>query len=258
MSRMPCSLCRSPRLGALLPPYVEKRHCPKHTECIVCLGCMDHILLADYPDMVCPLCDVFDPEEQQGLTPQAKAPAPVLPPPRPPTFLTAASSGPASSSGKKGTVIDGVGTMTEKKASQNLEPSVLDPDRKMGPDLEDPRYLGRGPCGPDHHEYTVGKNGWAVWKTCSRCGLRVEYVPYTHAPCNSTKKCNPKIVESALQWMKEIGLFEEATAVEVTAMIKILEFSKHLPGNKFPMTKDKVLDTIRPRRTREGLDLRTD
>jgi len=138
--------------------------------------------------------------------------------------------------------------MTEKKASKNQESSVLDSARKMGPDREDPRYLGRGPCGKDHREYTVGQNAWAVWKTCSSCGLRVEYVPYTHAPCNSTKKCNPKIVDSALQWMKDLGVFEEAIAVKVTAMIKVLELSKHIPGNEFPMTKDKVLDAIMPGR----------
>ena len=214
---------------------------------------MDHLSLADSPDLVCPMCDVIDPEwDRNGSTPQAKAPAAVLhPPPAPASakvFSTAASPRAGSSGDQKETVIEGMGTMKEKKASKRRESPVPDPDRKLGPDLEDPRYLGRGPCGSDPKEYTISKNPWAAWKNCARCGLRVEYVPYVHAPCNSTKKSNPKIVESAVQWMKEIGHFEEASAVETTAMIKILELSKHLPGDKFPLTKDKVLDAIRPKR----------
>jgi hypothetical protein len=48
--------------------------------------------------------------------------------------------------------------------------------------------------------------------------------------------------------MKEIGHFEEVSAVEMTAMIRILELSQYLPGDQFPSTKDKVLDAIRPKR----------
>ena len=73
---------------------------------------------------------------------------------------------------------------SKKKATKIKLPDeeIYDFARKEGPNEKDPRFLG-GPCQGQHSSAPMGrgsksgKNGWALWRTCQTCGLRLEYIP---------------------------------------------------------------------------------
>ena len=245
------------------------------------MGCYDHIQYHPKKEMFCTHCDEMTDErlinelkseppdevktedhKEEEKTPKPKAKPKATPKcqrykAHPKPKATSRTSQPGSSNDTEETFILGVGNMTKTKATKrnkDFKPE-LDPNRKMGPDPTDPRYMGRGPCGKKHLTYVEGKNRWGTWKHCSRCALRVEYIPYSHAPSGNTKKNNPAIVESALQWMKEIGHFNDMDHFEMTAMIKILEQAKHMPGDRFPMAKDKILQAMKGEKRKDRADV---
>jgi hypothetical protein len=140
-------------------------------------------------------------------------------------------------------VVEGIGQMTKKVREKKKV--IMEPERKMGPDLEDPRYLGKGPCGKKHLEFESGGNGYGKWKTCAKCALRLEYVPVEGASSEHTKKHNPANITAALEWLMEIGLWNEVDAQQVLAMINIVVSLRHVSGQPLPLTKEAVLKRLR-------------
>ena len=45
-------------------------------------------------------------------------------------------------------------------------------------------------------------NAYGQWKTCQRCGLRLEYIPYTDSSGQYQKKEDPNEVKDALNYLK--------------------------------------------------------
>jgi hypothetical protein len=129
---------------------------------------------------------------------------------------------------------------------------ILEPERKMGPDLEDPRYLGEGPCGKKHLEFQSGGNRYGKWKTCAKCALRLEYVPVEGASSENTKKRNPSTITAALEWLMEIGLWNEVDAQQVKAMINIVVALRHVSGQPHPLTKEAVLKGLMEKPPEKG------
>ena len=107
-------------------------------------------------------------------------------------------------------------TRTKMKATDNYE---LDPARLLSVDTRDPRAMGEGPCGTDHTPKETG-NQWARWTDCSRCCLRMEYIPYTHAPAQSTRTENPKDIRDALKELWEAEIWDDMEAKQMQAKIK--------------------------------------
>ena len=102
------------------------------------------------------------------------------------------------------------------KATDNYE---LDPARLLSVDTRDPRAMGEGPCGTDHTPKETG-NQWARWTDCSRCCLRMEYIPYTHAPATGTRTENPKDIRDALKELWEAEIWDNMEAKQMQAKIK--------------------------------------
>ena len=107
-------------------------------------------------------------------------------------------------------------TRTKMKATDNYE---LDPARLLSVDTRDPRAMGEGPCGTDHTPKETG-NQWARWTDCSRCCLRMEYIPYTHAPATGTRTENPKDIRDALKELWEAEIWDDMEAKQMQAKIK--------------------------------------
>ena len=179
-------------------------------------------------------------EKKPDATPRRTTPDATPRRTTPGTSSSAASAGPALT-----TKIPEIGEMSKARPKPKGKPgssSTPDFERRMGPNPLDPRFLGKGPCGVNHREYYEGSKAWGSWKECNRCGLRVEYVPNGHAPCNSVKQWNPVIVEAALMWMQEIGHFDSMTGREMIAVCKILEQAKHSPGFLDPLRRAAAAD----------------
>jgi hypothetical protein len=128
---------------------------------------------------------------------------------------------PATRSGGKAS---GKTTRTKLKATDNYE---LDQERMISVDTRDPRAMGEGPCGTDHTPKETG-NQWARWTDCSRCCLRMEYIPYTHAPAQSTRTENPKDIRDALKELWEAGIWDDMEAKQMQAKIKEITARKAL------------------------------
>jgi hypothetical protein len=122
------------------------------------------------------------------------------------------------------------------KKSKEKKKAIMEPERKMGPDLEDPR---------NHREFESGGNQHGKWKTCAKCALRLEYVPVEGASSESTKKHNPSTITAALEWLMEIGLWNDVDAKQVKAMINIVIALRHVSGQPHPLTKEAVLKRLR-------------
>jgi len=138
-----------------------------------------------------------------------------------------------------------------KKAKEKKK-VIMDPERKMGPDLEDPRYLGKGPCGKNHREFESGGNQHGKWKTCAKCALRLEYVPTEGASSESTEKHNPATIIAPLEWLMEIGLWNDVDSKQVKAMINIVIALRHVSGQPHPLTKEAVLKRLREKLPEKG------
>jgi hypothetical protein len=126
--------------------------------------------------------------------------------------------------------VDGLGRIPpEVRGMAARKPeSVLDMRRMQGPDARDPRFLGEGPCGRHHKSYRQGSNAWGEWKFCSKCGLRFLYVPYEHAPGNSTEVLEPELVQRALLVMRKYDVWEDMTSTVMRRVVDILKKNKNL------------------------------
>jgi hypothetical protein len=129
-------------------------------------------------------------------------------------FQAGSSSAPAQTSSGKAR---GKGTRTKKeKVTDSYE---LDTARTMDVDPRDPRAMGEGPCGTEHTGKQKG-NQWARWTECSRCCLRMGYIPYTHSPAQSTRTENPKDIRDALKELWEAQIWDDMEAKQMQAKIK--------------------------------------
>jgi hypothetical protein len=118
--------------------------------------------------------------------------------------------------------VQGSGTKAKKPQS------VPDLDRAQGPDKGDPRYLGEGPCGQDHGRYRQCGNMWGQWKFCTKCGLRVMYVPYRNAPGECTEVLKPELVRRALEVLRTCGIWENMTSGSMRCVVDFLKRHKDL------------------------------
>lgn len=76
----------------------------------------------------------------------------------------------------------------------------LDPARTVEMDPRDPRAMKETwPCHGSHLEAKPAENKYALWIHCSRCELRIKYVPKKGAPANQSHSENPEMVRRALQ-----------------------------------------------------------
>ncbi|CAK9012642.1 Retrovirus-related Pol polyprotein from transposon RE1 (Retro element 1) (AtRE1) [Includes: Protease RE1 [Durusdinium trenchii] len=100
-------------------------------------------------------------------------------------FHTIAMSGTPSTTRSQPETPKKVTAKGKSKGQKNQklpDDQIYDFARKEGPDPRDPRFKG-GPCKGQHVEAPFGrgspsgKNGWAMWKTCQNCMLRLEYIP---------------------------------------------------------------------------------
>ena len=128
-------------------------------------------------------------------------------------FPAGQSSSPAPTSGGKAS------GKTKTKKVKVTDGYQLDPARLLSVDTRDPRAMGEGPCGTDHTPKETG-NQWARWTDCSRCCLRMEYIPYTHAPAQSTRTENPKDIRDALKELWEAQIWDNMEAKQMQAKIK--------------------------------------
>lgn len=105
---------------------------------------------------------------------------------------------------------------------------IFDETRRMTPVWgSDPRMeKEQWPCFGTHVE-TVGNNRFGKWTECSRCNLRMSYVPEINSPANSTKfDHGPNVVE-ALERLRVMGWKpEELKFNTVKNMIKVVASEK--------------------------------
>ena len=157
-------------------------------------------------------------------------------------FLAGQSSSPAPTSSGKAS------GKTKTKKVKVTDGYQLDPARLLSVDTRDPRAMGEGPCGTDHTPKETG-NQWARWTDCSRCCLRMEYIPYTHAPGCSTRTENPKDIRDALKELWEAEIWDNMEAKQMQAKIK--EITSRKAQNR-PMLGAKAKGKGKP--TRYNLD----
>ncbi|CAK9003098.1 Gag-Pol polyprotein, partial [Durusdinium trenchii] len=133
---------------------------------------------------------------------------------------------------------------------------IYDFARKEGPDPRDPRFKG-GPCKGQHVEAPFGrgspsgKNGWAMWKTCQNCMLRLEYTPAygAHAKYRSA---GPLSTDTKDQLIEKANEIEKDPSVLRTAEVALdgAERSLHrrletIQKQKEALKKDKTKDECR-------------
>jgi hypothetical protein len=81
----------------------------------------------------------------------------------------------------------------------------MDMERQMLPDSRDPRtQTTTWPCFNQHVAGKDQANKYGKWHNCTVCGLRMLYIPFKGAPCNSTSTINPGNMNKALKELKEM------------------------------------------------------
>ena len=153
-------------------------------------------------------------------------------------FQAGQSSSPVPTSGGKAS------GKTKTKKVKVTDGYQLDPARLLSVDTRDPRAMGEGPCGTDHTPKETG-NQWARWTDCSRCCLRMEYIPYTHAPAQSTRTENPKDIRDSLNELWEAQIWDDMEAKQMQAKIK--EITARKAQNR-PVTGAKAKGKGKPSR----------
>ena len=137
--------------------------------------------------------------------------------------------------------VPGLGTMP-KASPKAKKKTIYDETLAMGPDTTDPRYLGEGPCGVQHAAYYEEKNAWHIGRRCSRCDLRLQYVPAKNAPASSAKTYHADRVRAALEMAAMIDLVEPE-AKQIKALVKIAEAMRMVPG-KITLSKTEIELTL--------------
>ena len=130
-------------------------------------------------------------------------------------------SSPSPTSGKG----HGKGKSTKGKKEKVTDSFELDTARTITMHLRDPRALGEGPCRLTHTPKEKG-NQWARWTECKVCGLRMTYMPYSHAPAGSTRMENPGDVRAALRELWEMEVWNQMTARVMQNKIKEIAVRK--------------------------------
>ena len=118
----------------------------------------------------------------------------------------------------------------KKKTGKSGKLKELALERVVSVDMRDPRARGEGPYGGKHPSHIKEKNQWAQWRICSRCALRLSYVPYKDSPSSSLTMPTAENVQTALKCMKKMDKWETIDYREVRAIIKIVEQTKILHG----------------------------
>ena len=119
----------------------------------------------------------------------------------------------------------------------------LDYAREKGPDESDPRFLGKGTCGKEHNTRWTSGNRHGMWEECSRCGLRLRYVPASGAPGCNRKQYLPKDVTTALQRLRSEGLWENMEHEDLRAMLDIVTAEKKIYERKRGITRQETRQT---------------
>lgn len=79
----------------------------------------------------------------------------------------------------------------------------LDMERTIGADPRDPRYASTTwPCFGNHIPSKDQSNKYAMWRHCTKCDLRLTYVPKKGSPCTHTSTTNPADILKALNELK--------------------------------------------------------
>lgn len=114
-------------------------------------------------------------------------------------------------------------TSAETKKKSSKPKTELDQTRQTGVDTRDPRArTSQWPCFGSHEAKNHG-NRFGVWTECSRCGLRLNYVPAVNAPAQTTHVDLPQNVTLALERLRTDGWeAAEITATQVKATITIV------------------------------------
>ncbi|CAK9007573.1 unnamed protein product [Durusdinium trenchii] len=80
----------------------------------------------------------------------------------------------------------------------------LDPERRQGHDLKDPRAQPScWPCLGKHVPSVTGSNAHGSWAKCAVCALRVEYIPRQGSPASSVVHKDHTFVDKALSMIQE-------------------------------------------------------
>ena len=111
---------------------------------------------------------------------------------------------------------------------------------------DDPRALGRGPCGSFHREsvplmirekrdtMTWMSNQWARWADCSTCALRLLYFPKHGHIGQFRKQESPPHVDRALHLLRERGLSRTCNHKIMKTFLDMAAAEMKAPGRTMP------------------------
>ena len=90
------------------------------------------------------------------------------------------------------------------KSSKGYKTSTpLDPERRQGHDLKDPRAQPScWPCHGKHEPSVTGSNAHGSWAKCAVCALRIEYIPRQGSPASSVVRKDHTFVQKALEMIQ--------------------------------------------------------
>ena len=116
----------------------------------------------------------------------------------------------------------------KSKASPHKNKTQFDHTRAMTMDERDPRTRKETwPCFGTHANMSTSNNRFAQWTECSKCALRVQYVPAVGAPGQSTRTDLTMNVTEAIQKLRAEGWeAEEMTGSAMKAAIAMVAKEK--------------------------------
>ena len=150
-------------------------------------------------------------------------------------------------------------------APKTTEIKDMDWDRTVPMDPRDPRSLRtQWPCMGNHIPMKWHSNKWGQWTHCSRCALRLEYVPKIGAPANSSALVNPGNVKKALEELQRdlpghmepneelVRVMIEKVIAEERMKTLLAEYQKSWDSAKSKVNKAKeaLRSTTSPRSSR--------
>ena len=112
--------------------------------------------------------------------------------------------------------------------------AAVDQSRFRCQDPQDPRVLGRGPCGALHAtplnmeaevpDWEVwGANPHARYSDCKRCYLRVRYFPKHHRTSHTMANTSPVAVQRTLDALRSQGIWHGMTYTDFRDEMKLTE-----------------------------------
>ena len=132
--------------------------------------------------------------------------------------------------------------MSKPKAPvlKKTDTSELDEERKMGPDLSDPR-MKSWPC-QGNHTATPGGNQHGRWTFCQKRGLRLSYTPFKTSTSQSTHKDNPANIQKALDLLRYTHKLE-VDEMHYKLMVDAVEIVTRTDNLKVGVAKAKMKKT---------------